>query len=87
MIAGGVGEVLFETNIFFGSLNSGVAQGDLDLFEGVVALVGEFGEGAAEVVGRDGQRGSLSVGAVPSGSRGAFEYQLLRIRVTASVVI
>ena len=55
MIAGGVGEVLFETNIFFGGLNRGVAQGDLDLFEGGVAPVGEFGEGAAEVVGRDGR--------------------------------
>jgi hypothetical protein len=36
-----------------GVLNGGVTEGKLDLFEGGVAFVGEFGEGSSQVVGRN----------------------------------
>jgi hypothetical protein len=48
-----VGEGLLHTQIPFGGLNRRMPQRDLDLLEGSAALVGQFGEGAADVVGRE----------------------------------
>ena len=41
VIAGGVGEVLFYTEVFLGGLDGVVAERELDLFEGDFALVSQ----------------------------------------------
>src|ERR1017187_9700891 len=61
VIAGGVGEVLCDAEVAFGGLDGGVSQRNLDLFEGGVTLVGEFGEGATEVMGSDFHPDPLAV--------------------------
>ena len=45
MIAGCIGEVLFDPEVTFRRLNRRMAERDLDLLEGGVALVREFREG------------------------------------------
>src|SRR5580704_10505931 len=53
MIAGGVLEILaLCSKIFFGGDDAGVAEAELDLLKGGVALVRQYGEGPAQVVGR-----------------------------------
>src|ERR1035438_2411212 len=42
VVAGGVGEVLLDAEVAFGSLNGSMTQRNLDLFERGVAFVGEF---------------------------------------------
>lgn len=42
MIAGGVGEILGDPQIPFGGLDGGMAEGELDLFEWRVALMGQL---------------------------------------------
>jgi hypothetical protein len=46
VIAGGVGEILLDAEVPFGGLDGGMTEGQLNLFERGVALVGELGEGA-----------------------------------------
>src|ERR1035441_9931636 len=53
VVAGGVGEVLFDAEVAFGRLNGSMSERNLDLFEGGVTFVGEFGKGATQVMGGD----------------------------------
>ena len=53
MIAGGVGEVLLNSEVAFGRLNGSMPQRNLDLLERGVTPVGESGEGSSQVVRRD----------------------------------
>ena len=46
-------EVLGEAQVALGGLDGGVAERELDLLERGLALVGELGEGAPQVVRRD----------------------------------
>ena len=52
-VAGGVVEVLSESQVALGGLDGGMPQRNLDLLERRPALVGELGEGAPQVVRRD----------------------------------
>jgi len=47
VIAGGVGEVLLDAEVPFSRLDGSVTERNLDLLEGGVTFVGEFGEGSA----------------------------------------
>ena len=53
-------EVLGEAEVALGGLDRGVAERELDLLERGAALVGELGEGAAQVVRRDFSEAGLA---------------------------
>ena len=59
VIARRVRQVLLHPQVPFGRLNRRMSQRDLDLFEWRPALVRQFGESAAHVVG--GERGAQPV--------------------------
>ena len=50
VVTGSVLEILTNTQVSLCSLNRRMAEGELDLLEGGAAAVGQFGEGAAEIV-------------------------------------
>src|SRR6185503_16394261 len=49
----GVFQILLDAEVALGSLDAFVAEGQLDLLDRDFSLVGEFGEGSSNVVGRE----------------------------------
>ncbi len=63
-VAGRIVEILAHPEVAFGGEDGGVAEGELDLLQGGLAFVGEFGEGAAQigVASENGKNRTLRVG-------------------------
>ncbi|HET9403155.1 MAG TPA: hypothetical protein VFO57_01075 [Burkholderiales bacterium] len=60
-VAGSVDEVLIDTEVALGGFERRMAERELDLVDGGLAAVGQFGEGAAEVVRRNLEAQRLTI--------------------------
>ncbi len=61
MIARSIGQILLDPQVSFCSLNGSMPERNLNLLQCRVAFVGEFGEGAPEIVRGDGNSNTLAI--------------------------